>query len=302
MEKVLTYSRQWVTQDTYYNCGPASAQTVILAATGKVIPEKELATKLRTHRGGTDYIGQFPKVLNEYLPGSGYTHRDMQHDPPTKDEKETLWRDLVGSIDAGRGVVANFVAPPSNYPRSVPPSTISPSYSGGTVYHYVAAMGYAEDSRGRRVWIADSGFYPYGYWIGFDQFASLIPPKGYAYAAAKKPTPPKKETPMSNAVVLGGVSAAALHEAKVAAISADERAEKLEARLAEMERLVTTIATQLLGPEQEQWPEAMRNPNGGRGWPQLGANEEGQWLTPVDALACIKTDVENVTSPKSRTK
>lgn len=44
-------------------------------------------------------------------------------------------------------------------------------------------MGYS-DAGGRRLWIADSGFSPYGYWLSFDQFCTLIVPKGYAYSVA----------------------------------------------------------------------------------------------------------------------
>ena len=198
MEKVLNYSRDQVTQDTYYNCGPASSQTVIRAATGRLVPETELAGALRTSTNGTDYIGQFPAVLNRYIPGAGYKHVDMPNDPPTGAQKEKLWADIVRSINAGNGVVANIVAPPSNYPRAVAPSTQSPRYAGGTVYHYIALMGYS-DVGGRRVWVADSGFTPYGYWIGFDQLATLIPPKGYAYSTAKaKAVAPVSKTKENN--------------------------------------------------------------------------------------------------------
>ena len=54
-------------------------------------------------------------------------------------------------------------------------------------------MGYRDDGQGRAVWIADSGFSPYGYWISLDQLSTLIPPKGYTYAAAN----PKKENTMN---------------------------------------------------------------------------------------------------------
>ena len=43
----------------------------------------------------------------------------------------------------------------------------------------------------KAVWVADSGFDPFGYWMSFDQLATLIPPKGYAYSTA---TPVKKTT------------------------------------------------------------------------------------------------------------
>ena len=183
MEKVLDYSRDQITQDTFYNCGPASVQTVVNAHSGVFVSESELGNALNTHRGGTDWIGQFPAVLNKYIPGAKYAHVEMPNDPPTDPQRYDLWKNVVSSIDAGHGVVANIVAPPNNYPRAVSPSTISPAYSGGTVYHYVAIMGYS-DSGGRRYWVADSGFSPYGYWISHEQMASLIPPKGYAYSTA----------------------------------------------------------------------------------------------------------------------
>lgn len=40
---------------------------------------------------------------------------------------------------------------------------------------------------------------------------------------------------------------------------------------------------------REIWDQ-LRGPNGA-GWPQLGQNEQGQDLTPVDAIAVIKNDV-----------
>lgn len=190
-EKVLKYSRDQVTQDTFYNCGPASVQTIVRSKTGRLFSEGDIGRRLGTHVGGTDYIGQFPTVLNHYMPGAAYAFANMPNDPPTAEQKRLLWQRIVSSIDSGYGVVANIVAPPSNYPRAVSPSTISPAYRGGTVYHYFAVMGYAGAGAGRRVWVADSGFSPYGYWLGFDQLATLIPPKGYAYSTvvAKKPAP-----------------------------------------------------------------------------------------------------------------
>lgn len=184
-EKVLDYPRDQVHQDTFYNCGPASVQTILRAATGEYVTEAMLGQELGTHTGGTDYIGQFVPVLNRRLPGGAWRYRAMPNDPPTAAQKDRLWADITGSIKAGFGVVANIVAPPSNYPRAVPPSTLSPAYSGGTVYHYIAVMGYS-DNGDRRYWIADSGFNPFGYWISHDQLATLIPPKGYAYSTATR--------------------------------------------------------------------------------------------------------------------
>ena len=188
IEKILDYSRDQVSQDTFYNCGPASAQTIIQARTKEFYKESVLGSELGTHRGGTDYIGSFPPVLNKYI-GGDYKFKNVPAylDAKGKDE---LWDDIVNSIDAEFGVVANIVAPPSNYPKAVAPSTISPAYGGGVVYHYIAVMGYRDDGQ-RKLWIADSGFSPYGYFISLDQLASLLVPKGYAYATVK--TPAKEE-------------------------------------------------------------------------------------------------------------
>jgi len=189
-EKILQYDRTIVPQETGYWCGPASTQ-VVLNSLGIRVNEPDMARELRTHTGGTDWIGQFPAVLNKYA-NAGYFVVEMPNDPPRPEQKERLWRDIVASINGGRGVIANIVAPPSNYPRGVKGS-VSPRYGGGTVYHYFSVMGY-DDTGARAVWIADSGFQPQGYWMSFDQLASLIPPKGYA-AAPGPATPAPAPTP-----------------------------------------------------------------------------------------------------------
>ncbi|NKR89698.1 peptidase C39 [Rhodococcus hoagii] len=188
--KQLPYDRSIVRQETGYWCGPASAQ-VVLNSRGVHVDESTLAQEIGTTWNGTDFIGQIERVLDARAPDARYTSVQMPNDPPTADQCARLWRDIVRSIDAGWGVIVNIVAPPSNYPRAVAPSTISPAYSGGTVYHYMSVMGY--DDERRSVWIADSGFNPFGYWLGFDQLATLIPPKGYCYAdvePAAAPAPP----------------------------------------------------------------------------------------------------------------
>lgn len=219
VEKIIHYSRDQVTQDTGYYCGPASTQTIIKAVTGVTVSENTLAKKLGTHTGGTDWVGVFPKVLNEYLTKANYVSVSMPKDPPTQEQKDALWKNIVSSIDADYGVVANIVAPPNNYPVAVWPSKINPQYGGGTVYHYIAVMGYSNHGQ-HKVWVADSGFYPYGYWLSFDQLCSLIPPKGYAYAQ------PTVTTKKESAGMFGPEQVAALHEAKVHARSADEKAGK----------------------------------------------------------------------------
>ncbi|WP_052313667.1 C39 family peptidase [Nocardia thailandica] len=204
-EKVLPYDRRWVTQETGWYCGPASAQT-ILQSRGIFVEESQLAREIGTTWNGTDYVGLIEPVLNAHLGQDVYVSRYLEVDPAAPEQVERLWRDIVASIEAGFGVVANIVAPVDNYPRGVRGS-VSPSYSGGTVYHYIAVMGYSDEDGARSVWIADSGFRPFGYWLSFAQLATLIPPKGYAAAPVGPPPPPP---PGLTAEVLSDAMGAAL--------------------------------------------------------------------------------------------
>ncbi|NKT91728.1 peptidase C39 [Rhodococcus hoagii] len=219
--KQLPYDRSIVRQETGYWCGPASAQ-VVLNSRGIHVDESVLASEMGTTWNGTDFIGQIERVLDQRVPDARYTSVQMPNDPPTEEQCARLWRDIVRSIDAGWGVIVNIVAPPSNYPRAVAPSTISPAYSGGTVYHYMSVMGY--DDERRSVWIADSGFTPFGYWLGFDQLATLIPPKGYCYVdvepAITEPAPaPAGMTAETLSRAMGGAVSRERYAALLAAFT-----------------------------------------------------------------------------------
>lgn len=205
--RVLPYDRNITPQDTGYWCGPASAQ-VVLNTRRKVVDEATLARECRTTQNGTDYVGLIEKVLDVRLPEGRYTSVYLEHDPISQDEKDRLWWNLVRSIDNGYGVVMNWVAPPGNKPRGVNGSP-NPSYGGGTTYHYVSAMGWTDEGT-RAIWIADSGFRPFGYWCAFDQVATLIPPKGYCFADLPliAPPPPGVKLPPGIPVAPGAPPAA----------------------------------------------------------------------------------------------
>jgi predicted chitinase len=183
-EKVLNYNHDpaFLKQDTGFWCGPASTQ-VVLNALNIDVPERELANEIGTTENGTNDVSMIERVLDRRVPAAKYTSVSMPNDPPTQQQRETLWSNIVQSIDAGYGVVMNWWAPSNNFPRGVKGSA-SPSYRGQMVKHYVACMGYDSNPVMRAVRIADSGFNPHEYWITFDQCATLIPPKGYAYATA----------------------------------------------------------------------------------------------------------------------
>jgi hypothetical protein len=178
-ERVLNYDHGIVPQETGYWCGPASAQ-VALNCRGIFEQESVLAAEMGTDEGGTDYVALIERSLDPRLPEANYSSHDAPNDPPTQSQKDAFWDALKRSVDNGYAVIMNWVAPPSNYPIGVKGSP-NPSYGGGTVYHYVTAAGY-DDGGARAVWIADSGFQPFGYWISFEQCCTLLPPKAFCYA------------------------------------------------------------------------------------------------------------------------
>ncbi|MGE2733865.1 C39 family peptidase [Mycolicibacterium vaccae] len=189
MRNILPYDKTRLGQDTGWYCGPATVQT-ILSGRDVFFTEAEIARETEAEEGnhgwddkdGTDHIRQVATVLNRRLPGSNYQMVEVPRylDPAGVDR---LFAHIRRSIDAGYGVGVNIVAPPSNRPRGVLGSP-SPSYPANrTTWHYFAVMGY--DSDARAVWVVDSGFQPREYWLAGDQLATLIVPKGYAYADAE---------------------------------------------------------------------------------------------------------------------
>jgi hypothetical protein len=179
-QRVLTFDHSVIPQETGWWCGPASTQ-VVLNGRGIVVAEQELATEIGTTFDGTGDIDDIAPILNRYLGAGLYTTTHLRQDPPTPAQTAQLWADITASIDDGYGLVANIDAPPGNYPIGVNGST-SPRYGGGEVLHYIALMGYDDNPAWPAVYVADSGFWPFEYWISLAQLASLVPPKGYATA------------------------------------------------------------------------------------------------------------------------
>ncbi|QGH75763.1 endolysin [Gordonia phage Syleon] len=177
-KKTLPYTASIIKQDTYYWCGPATVQNI--ASSRKFIGEPALAKEMGTTTNGTNHIGLLAKALNKHL-GVLFATVLIGGADATVKQRDKLWADLKASVDGGYGVAMNWIAPPNGYPKGVLGSR-NPSYGGGTVYHYVAAMGYAEENGKRYVLIVDSGFSPYSYWVTLEQCATLIAGKGYAYA------------------------------------------------------------------------------------------------------------------------
>lgn len=72
--------------------------------------------------------------------------------------------------------------------------------------------------------------------------------------------------------------------------------EPSEEEMNKLYRQITTFISGYLGPQidalQDVWTQ-LRGP-GGKGWAQLGVNDKGQNLTPVDALAAIRQDLARI--------
>lgn len=89
---------------------------------------------------------------------------------------------------------------------------------------------------------------------------------------------------------------AALNEVKHMLYDIVPRIKNMESRQDELEKKTNDLLIQQMGLTQEQrkalgWET---NPKGGRGWPQLGSNEKGQWLTQTDALAAQAQDIRSL--------
>jgi hypothetical protein len=122
----------WQGQQTYYYCGPAATR---MALSARISPPSQdtLAAALGTDANGTDDISNVVPVLNQYV-GTGWYERKPVSDPPTQAQRDLLKQDLVFDIDRGYAMVANVVS-----------GWRPPGYPSGTIYHYVAVIGYADD-------------------------------------------------------------------------------------------------------------------------------------------------------------
>jgi len=168
---------QWQGQQTGYWCGPGATRMALSARMMNPPSQQELASYLGTTTDGTDNIGLVAGALNHYLGVSFYQSKDM-YDPPTAAQQDGLKHDILVRIgDQGYPLVANVVSGwrPSGYPS-------------GTIYHYVAIIGYDQD--GDRVLVADPAgdgaggsswtAVPRTYWVSIIDLGIWIGGKGYA--------------------------------------------------------------------------------------------------------------------------
>jgi hypothetical protein len=182
-KKVLPFS--WEGEQYGYYCGPSATRMALSSRMADPPSQSELGSYMGTTTNGTDDISLVRGAMNHYLSVSSYQVTYMPDDPPTAAQQADLKKSLVGSIDAGYALVVNVVS-----------GWRPPGYPSGTIYHYVAVVGY--DSDGDKVLIADpaatgcgdglcgnpsSGFYnvPKSYWIATSDLGVWITPKGYTF-------------------------------------------------------------------------------------------------------------------------
>jgi hypothetical protein len=171
---VLPYT--WFGQPNGYWCGPASTRMALGTRMKDPPSQQMLATFMGTDTGGTDHIGLPASALNKWLtPETKYVSRTIT-DPPTQAQRDLLKKDLVARISAGWPIVANVIS-----------GWRPPEYPTGTIYHYVAVVGY--DDSGDKVLIADPAAAGSAgprwvnvlktYWITTKNLGTWIGGKGY---------------------------------------------------------------------------------------------------------------------------
>jgi hypothetical protein len=166
----------WQGQQTGYWCGPGSTRMALTTRLGDNAPSQQtLADYLGTTVDGTDDISLVRGALNHYL-GTSFYEAKYLPDPPSQAQRAELVHDIVYDISRGYPLVANVVS-----------GWRPPGYPSGTIYHYVAVVGY--DQSGALVLIADPAGdgaggaswtgVPRTYWISVEDLGTWIGGKGY---------------------------------------------------------------------------------------------------------------------------
>ncbi|GAA1675034.1 C39 family peptidase [Fodinicola feengrottensis] len=171
-----TLSYKWERQKYDYNCGPTATKMALSARMASPPSQDTIGAWEGTDENGTDDISNVVSALNHYL-NTGWYARKPISDPPTAAQRALLKQDLVFDIDHGYAMVGNVVS-----------GWRPPGYPSGTIYHYVAIVGYA--SSGDSAVIADpAGAGPTGsswhnvpkqYTISTANLATWIGEKAYA--------------------------------------------------------------------------------------------------------------------------
>nr|WP_240940077.1 C39 family peptidase [Planosporangium flavigriseum] len=167
--KVLNY--QFQLQPNYYYCGPAATR-IALSASGHLLSQDEIATKLGTTTGGTNSAHDTTRALNSVLGANVYQTREIPGPAATTAQTDQLQADAVRAISGGRALVTNVVGAVTDIAGGFH------SYGGG---HYVSVVGYEDN--GRRVKVADpaNANGDGTYWVTTINMTKWMVNRGYSY-------------------------------------------------------------------------------------------------------------------------
>lgn len=187
--KTLPY--QFQLQTTEYFCGPAATRVALSGSGLSNLPtQQQLATDEGTTSNGTDSVSKVTPVMDKYLgAASDYQSVMIAGNDASASDAAAMQTNILSSLDAGYGVVANIIGPIHTLDGS------SYTYSGG---HYVAVVGY-QDS-GAQFLIADVNVRTY--WITSAALATWIAGRGYSYSAAKVAAAPAPVLPVEPGTVV----------------------------------------------------------------------------------------------------
>ena len=106
-------------------------------------------------------------------------------DPASTGATERYFDDIIGSVNAGYGVVDNIMVPPSKLSSRARGENVG--YSG--VSSTTTGSSPATTWRVREILVVDSGFAPNIYWQSVDQAATCVAGKGYTACPIGAPAP-----------------------------------------------------------------------------------------------------------------
>lgn len=207
-----TVAVQWQGQQTGYWCGPGSTR---IALSARISPPSQttLASYLGTTTNGTNHIGLVASALNHYL-GVGFYGSASISEPPTQAQRDAFKQELVGTLSNGYAMVGNVVS-----------GWRPPGYPSGTIYHYVAIVGYDQD--GARALIADPAAQcaagsswcnvPATYWVTTSDLAVWIGGKGYTRSGLAPTGGTSGTGTLIGAIYTGGSSSNRVSGAQVTA-------------------------------------------------------------------------------------
>ncbi len=182
--KTVKYT--WQGQVTGYFCGPASTRIALTTRQASPPTQWTIANYEGTSSSSGTSRSRVVSGLNHYLNTSVYKSVAVS-DPPTAAQRASLKSMMVGTLTNNYTAIANVVS-----------GWRPPGYPSGTIYHYVAVVGY--DQNGDRMLIADPAGrcsagsrwcnVPATYWVTTQNLGTWVGLRGYVATSLAPPVAP----------------------------------------------------------------------------------------------------------------